>query len=223
MKNTLLLLAPALMLACATPKSNVKSSSATATADSRNADGWQTLFNGKNLDGWKAAENPATFSVQDGAIVVFGPRAHLFYDGPVNNHNFRNFEWKATVKTMTGANSGMFIHTDYQDTGWPAKGYEIQVNQTHTDWRKTGSVYAAQDVKEVFVKDDEWYTEQIKVQGKTVTVSINDKVINTYTEPDSVSRSTKPKKLSTGTVALQGHDPKSKVLYKDIMIRVLPD
>lgn len=191
--------------------------------NSQKSGGWTSLFDGKTLNGWRAAENPATFSVQDGAIVVFGPRAHLFYDGPVGNHNFRNFEWKAQVKTMPGANSGMFIHTDYQDKGWPSKGYEIQVNQTHTDWRKTGSVYAMQDVRETFVKDDEWYTEQITVQGKKVTISINGKVINEYTEPDSVSQGASPKKLSSGTVALQGHDPKSKVLFKDIMLRVLPD
>lgn len=187
------------------------------------ADGWVSLFDGKTLTGWKAAENPATFSVQDGAIVVFGPRAHLFYDGPVNNHAFKNFEWKAQVKTMPGANSGMFIHTAYQDTGWPSKGYEIQVNQTHTDWRKTGSVYALQDVKETFVKDDEWYTEQITVQGKKVTIRVNDKIINEYMEPDSISQGTSGKKLSMGTVAIQGHDPKSKVMFKDIMVRVLPD
>ncbi|GAB3497580.1 hypothetical protein GCM10027341_17880 [Spirosoma knui] len=187
------------------------------------ADGWVSLFDGKTLNGWKAAENPATFSVQDGAIVVFGPRAHLFYDGPVNNHNFKNFEWKAQVKTMPGANSGMFIHTAYQEKGWPSQGYEIQVNQTHTDWRKTGSVYALQDVKDVYVKDDEWYTEHIIVKGKNVTIKINDKVINNYTEPDSISRSNSGKKLSSGTVALQGHDPKSKVMFKDIMLKVLPD
>lgn len=187
------------------------------------ADGWVSLFDGKTLNGWKAAENPATFSVQDGAIMVFGPRAHLFYDGPVGNHNFKNFEWKAQVKTMPGANSGMFIHTAYQDKGWPNKGYEIQVNQTHTDWRKTGSVYGLQDVKETFVKDDEWYTEQISVQGKKVTIRINDKIINQYTEPDSISNGTSGKKLGAGTIALQGHDPKSKVFFKNIMIRVLPD
>ncbi|WP_375444442.1 DUF1080 domain-containing protein [uncultured Fibrella sp.] len=187
------------------------------------AKGWVSLFDGKTLTGWKAAENPGTFSVQDGAIVVAGPRAHLFYEGPVNNHNFKNFEWKAQVKTTAGSNSGMFIHTAYQETGWPGKGYEIQVNQTHTDWRKTGSVYGKQDVKETFVKDDEWYTEQIIVKGNQVTVLINDKVINSYTEPDTISQGTGTQKLSSGTIALQGHDPKSKVYFKDIQVRVLPD
>ncbi len=188
------------------------------------ADGWVSIFDGKTLNGWKLTdESPSTFSVQDGAIVVAGPRAHLFYEGPVNNHNFKNFEWKAQVKTTPGSNSGMFIHTAYQPSGWPSKGYEIQVNQSHTDWRKTGSVYGLQDVKEVFVKDDEWYTEHIIVQGKNVTIKVNDKIINNYTEPDSVSNGASTKKLSSGTVALQGHDPKSKVYYKDIMIKVLPD
>ncbi|GAB3997820.1 DUF1080 domain-containing protein [Spirosoma daeguense] len=187
-------------------------------------DGWVSIFDGKTFNGWKVTEeSPGTFTIQDGAIAVAGPRAHLFYDGPVGNHDFKNFEWKAQVKTMPGSNSGMFIHTAYQPSGWPSKGYEIQVNQTHTDWRKTGSVYAMQDVKEVFVKDDEWYTEHIKVEGKHVTIKINDKVINDYMEPDSVSNSNKPKKLSSGTVALQGHDPKSKVFFKDIMIKVLPN
>jgi hypothetical protein len=185
------------------------------------SDGWQPIFDGKTLTGWRAAENPGTFSVQDGAIVVFGPRAHLFYEGPVAGHDFTNFEWKAQIKTAPGANSGMFIHTAYQETGWPAQGYEIQVNQTHTDWRKTGSVYAVQDVKDVFVKDDEWYTKQVTVQGKTVTVRVNGNIINQYTEPDNVVGDTK-RRLSHGTIAIQGHDPKSRVMYKDIMIRTLP-
>lgn len=188
------------------------------------AGGWVSIFDGKTFNGWKVTEeSPSTFTIQDGAIVVAGPRAHLFYEGPVGNHDFKNFEWKAQVKTMPGSNSGMFIHTAYQPSGWPAKGYEIQVNQSHTDWRKTGSVYGVQDVKEVFVKDDEWYTEHIIVQGKNVIVKVNDKVINNFTEPDSISNGASRKKLSSGTIALQGHDPKSKVYYKDIMIKVLPD
>jgi hypothetical protein len=180
------------------------------------ADGWISLFDGKTLNGWKVSEHPGTFTVADGSIIAFGERAHLFYDGPVNNHSFKNFEFKASVMTLPGSNSGIFIHTKYQDEGWPTQGYEIQVNQTHTDWRKTGSVYAVQDVKETFVKDNEWYTEHVIVQGKKITVKVNDKVINEYTEGET-------SKLVGGTVALQGHDPKSKVFYKDVMIKPLPD
>ncbi len=182
------------------------------------ADGWINLFDGKSLNGWKASEHPGTFTVADGAIQVFGDRAHLFYMGDVNNHSFKNFEFKVKVMTTPGSNSGLFIHTAYQEEGWPSQGYEIQVNQTHTDWRKTGSVYALKDVKETFVKDNEWYTEHIIVQGQKITVKINDKVINEYTEPDAASP-----KLNAGTVALQGHDPKSKVFYKEVMIKPLPD
>lgn len=179
-------------------------------------DGWINLFDGQSLAGWKASEHPTTFSVQDGMIVVFGDRAHLFYDGQVLNHSFKNFEFKVNVMTTPGSNSGLFIHTTYQETGWPSKGYEIQVNNTHTDWRKTGSVYAVQDVKEAPAKDNEWFTEHIIVQGKKITVKVNDKIINEYTEGDQG-------RLSSGTIALQGHDPKSKVFYKDVMVRPLPD
>ena len=182
-----------------------------------NSDGWINLFDGKSFAGWKVSEHPNTFTVADGMIVAFGDRAHLFYDGTVNNHTFKNFEFKAQVMTKPGSNSGIFIHSAYQEEGWPSKGYEIQVNNTHTDWRKTGSIYAIQDVKEAPAKDDEWFTEHIIVQGKKITVKINDKVINEYTEPAEGG------KLSSGTFALQGHDPKSKVFYKDIMVKVLPD
>jgi Domain of Unknown Function (DUF1080) len=178
------------------------------------ADEWVSLFDGKTLNGWKLNENPSTFSVVDGSIVAHGERSHLFYDGPVMNHDFKNFEFKTKVMTTPGSNSGIFIHTAYQADGWPSKGYEIQVNNTHTDWRKTGSVYAIQDVKVAPAKDDEWFDYSITVQGKKITVRVNGTVINEYTEGENG-------KLSSGTFALQGHDPKSKVYYKDIMVKPL--
>ena len=189
----------------------------TAQKKETNADGWITLFDGQTLAGWKASEHPGTFTVLDGMIVAYGDRAHLFYTGPIMDHTFKNFEFKAQVMTTPGSNSGIFIHSVYQEEGWPSKGYEIQVNNTHTDWRKTGSIYAIQDVKEAPAKDDEWFTEHIIVQGKKITVKINDKIINEYTEPAEGG------KLSSGTFALQGHDPKSKVFYKDVMVKPLPD
>jgi hypothetical protein len=180
------------------------------------ADEWVSIFDGKTLANWKISEHPETFSVADGAIVVFGERAHLFYEGPLKNHDFKNFEFKLSVMTTPGSNSGIFVHTAFQQEGWPSKGYEIQVNNSHTDWRRTGSVYALQDVREAPAKDNEWFTQHIIVKGNNITVMVNGKVINDYTEKD-------PAKITTGTVALQGHDPKSKVFYKDIMIKALPD
>ena len=186
---------------------------------------WQSLFDGKTLNNWKVGDNAATFKIEDGMIVVNGPVAHLFYNGDVNNHQFKNFEFKADVMTTPGSNSGIYFHTDYQQGGWPKKGYEAQVNNSHTDWRRTGSLYGIQDVKEVYVKDNEWYTEYIKVEGKRIVIKINDKTVVDYTEPDNPERTegNSLRKLSTGTFALQGHDPKSKVYYKNILVKVLPE
>jgi len=186
--------------------------------------GWKSLFDGQSLNGWKVGDNAETFSVKDGMIIVHGKTAHLFYVGDVLGHNFKNFEFKADVMTHQGANSGIYIHTAYQESGWPEVGYEIQVNNTHTDWRRTGSVYAIQDVKEVFVKEAEWFTMDITVQGKRVIVKINGKVINDYTEPDNVKRDEGDAKrvLSSGTFALQGHDPNSLVYYRNILVKPLP-
>ncbi|HXG67127.1 MAG TPA: DUF1080 domain-containing protein [Blastocatellia bacterium] len=185
---------------------------------------WISLFDGKSLDGWKASENPATFRVENGAIVVDGPRAHLFYVGPVMNHNFKNFEFKADVMTTPGSNSGIYFHTEYQESGWPAKGYEAQVNNTHRDPRKTGSLYAIKDVTEAPAKDNEWFTEHIIVKGKQIIIKVNDKTLVDYTEPENAERPANMagRLLSIGTFALQGHDPQSKVFYKNIMVRPLP-
>ncbi len=187
-------------------------------------DGWIPLFDGKTLNGWKAGANAGSFSVQDGAIVVNGEVAHLYYDGDIQNHDLKNFEFKADVMTMPGSNSGIYFHTKYQESGWPKKGYEVQVNTSHTDWRRSGSLWAIQDVKEVYAKDGEWFTEYITVKDKRITVYINDKLVVDYTEPAGIVRDKgmEERVLSSGTFALQGHDPKSKVYFKNISVRVLP-
>ena len=195
------------------------------TSRGTQSDGWIALFDGKTLNGWKASENPSTFRVEKGMIVVDGPRAHLFYVGPVMNHNFKNFEFKADVMTMPKANSGMYFHTEYQESGWPSRGYEVQVNNTHPDPRKTGSLYAIKDVLEAPARDNEWFTQHIIVKGKRIIVQVNGKTLVDYTEPEKAEPPSDMagRSLSSGTFALQGHDPESKVFYKEVMVKPLPD
>ena len=186
--------------------------------------GWYSLFDGKSFAGWKINEDsPSTFSMKDGVIKVNGPRSHMFYEGAVGNHNFKNFELKITAMTEPGSNSGIFIHTEYQKTGWPSKGYEVQVNNSQGDWRRTGSLYGVSDVKDTLVKDNVWYTYHIIVKGKNIVIKVNDKVAVDYTEPNELPADRGTKRLSSGTFALQGHDPKSTAYFKDIKVKILPD
>lgn len=184
---------------------------------------WISLFDGKSFNGWKTSENPETFSIEDGCIKVAGKRSHLYYDGPVLNHDFKNFEFKAQVMTKPGSNSGIYFHTIFQEKGFPDKGFEVQVNNSHTDWKRTGGLYDIKDTRDVFVSDDVWYTEYIKVEENHVIVKINDKVVTDWTQPaDFVpAKNHLNRIISSGTFALQGHDPKSIVYYKDIMVRPL--
>lgn len=186
---------------------------------------WISLFDGKSLADWKVGSNASTFTVDSGMIIAHGPVAHLFYNGNVQNHDFKNFHFKAEVMTTPGSNSGIYFHTAFQEAGWPSKGYEVQVNNSHTDWRRTGSLYAVDDVKDVLVKDNVWFTEEIIVQGKKVTIKVNGKTVVDYTEPDNAQRSGDMggRKISNGTFALQGHDPNSKVYYRNLQVKVLPD
>ena len=115
-----------------------------------------------------------------------------------------------------------------RDTGWPAGGYECQVNATHTDPKKTGGLYAVADVmNQAPHKDDEWFDYSIKVEGRRIVVSINGKVTTDWTEPADwdpakTLKGMPGRKLGEGTIALQGHDPKSVIHYKELRIRALP-
>jgi hypothetical protein len=186
--------------------------------------GWISLFDGKSLNGWKASEKPGTFSVVDGAIKVEGPRSHLYYEGPVMNHDFKNFEFKAQVMTKPGSNSGVYFHTAYQEKGFPDKGFEVQVNNSHTDWKRTAGLYDIKDTKEVYVKDNVWFTLYIKVEGKHVITKINNTVVTDWTQPDGfVPPKGHPGRIiDHGTFAIQGHNPESVIFFKDIMVKPLP-
>ncbi len=186
--------------------------------------GWTQLFNGKDLSGWKVNENTATFTVRDGAIVAHGNRSHCFYVGDFANHSFKDFELTVDVMTLPKSNGGIYIDTEYQDSGWPAKGFEVQVNNTFPgDPRRTGSLYEVEDVHEQLVKDNEWFTEDIVAKGNTISVKVNGREVVHWTQPAdwNGTKDFPGRRIGPGTIALQGHDPGSTVYYKNIRIRLL--
>ena len=184
-------------------------------------DGWISLFDGNSFSGWKVNENSDTWKVEDGALVCEGPRSHLFYTG--DEKPFRNFEFKCDVMTTPGSNAGIYFHTRYQDEGWPKYGYESQVNVTHKDPKKTGSLYGVVNVSDPPCKDNEWWTQHIIVKGNQVVIKINDETVVEYTEPGEKEAFSDQfeRRLGSGTFALQGHDPESKVYFKNIKVKRL--
>lgn len=209
-------------------------------------DGWTSMFNGKDLTGWKSNDEvPNVFTVENGELKVSGGRAHLFYVGPDGAAKFKNFEFKAKVKTLPGANSGLYFHTQYQEKGWPDAGFECQVNSTHKDPKKTGSLYGVINIlalqpgqeepqggKHIKVtaapnKDGEWFDYNIKVEGKRVVIKVNGETTVDFTQPEGWDpakdlKSMPGRKLSEGLIAIQGHDPESTIFYKDLFIKALP-
>ncbi len=216
-------------------------------------EGFVSIFNGKDLTGWKpGTENPASFSVKDGMLIIDGPRCHLFYMGEDGQGvEFTNFKLKLKAMTQPNSNSGVYFHTQYQEENWPDLGYECQVNSTHKDPKKTGSLYAVVNMfaspddeeakkgpyvtvdnktgaslhlTEAPSKDNEWFDYDIQVLDGKVTLKVNGKTTVEYVEPEdgTLPNAKMPgRKLGKGTIAIQAHDPDSVVYYKDIFLKIL--
>ena len=199
--TTLLLVAAALLL---TP----------FAGSAEDKDGWISLFNGKNFDGWKIGDaKQGKWKIENGNIVANGPRSHLY-----TIKEFKNFEFKAEVMTTPGSNSGIYFHTKYQETGFPATGYESQVNVSHGDPVKTGSLWGVVKLYETPAKDNKWWEQHIIVRGQNIVVKINGKTVLDYTEPKGVQGG---RKISSGSFALQAHDPKSVIYYRNLRVKPL--
>lgn len=171
-------------------------------------DGWERIFNGKNLDGWKANENPESWTVQDGVIVGRGEKSHLFY----MKETFKNLHFKATIKLNNKGNSGMYFRTAW-GPGFP-KGYESQVENSSGDPKKTGSLYNLSNFYEQIIPDDTWWTQEIIAKGNHIIIKVNDKVITDFVDTANT--------FTDGHLAFQQHDPGSVVMYKDVMIKRIP-
>jgi hypothetical protein len=181
---------------------------AIAAAPSPADDGWISMFDGKTLNGWKANERPESWTVRDGAITGDGEASHLFW----MERECENCEFKADFKISKGGNSGMYFRTAF-GPGFP-KGYEAQVNSSHTDPVRTGSLYNFVKILETLVPEETWGNQHIIAQGNHIIIKVNDKV--TVDTIESSNRYTK------GYLALQQHNKGSVVQYRNLMFKPLP-
>ena len=191
----------------------------TAVRAADSEDGFTPIFDGKTFTGWQTSvDNTNTWKIEDGAFVARGPTAHVFYMG--DPKPFKNFELKVDVMTVANSNGGIYFHTAYQEKGFPRAGIECQVNVSHGDWIKTGSLYGLVNIGLTPAQDNQWWTQHIIVRGRKVTVKIDGKTVLEYNEPPG-AQSGGGKKLGQGTFAFQAHDPKSIIRYKNIRVKRL--
>lgn len=188
-------------------------------------EGWVSIFDGKTLEGWKANEPTEGFYIKDGCITGKEGRNHLYYMGM---GELGDFELKIDCKINKGGNSGLYIKAPWVDANWPVQGFELQINSSHSDPVKTGSIYNILKFYKAPHGDDEWFTYHVTVKGDTLNVKINDQVLFTYVDPVERAAEGKPQgKITEGTkrirqlgyIALQQHDPGTIPQFKNIFLK----
>jgi 3-keto-disaccharide hydrolase len=216
-----------------------------AAQDTKSADGWVQLFNGKDLTGWKIYPNPNPgqikkiievksgdrltgydgetkkdgktvhlWRVEDGLLIGSGPSTHLFTE----KGDYDNFHFRVEAKINDKGNSGQYFRTAF-GPGFP-KGYEAQINATHGDKIRTGSLYPSfgklsdEDRKKILVMNDapnkpnEFFTQEVIADGPHIQIIVNGKKTVDWVDPKNT--------YTKGHFALQGHDPGTVVTFRKI-------
>ena len=179
---------------------------------------WVSLFDGKTTDGWeKVGKEKSVWEVKDGALCGSGPASMLVCTkGP-----YKNFRYRAEVKINDGGNSGLYFRTTRKPSF--ADGYEAQIDSTHKDPIRTGSLYGMCHVYKGLVKPDTWFTYEIEVRDdvwrrKAVTrvkITVNGDELFEYLDFAQT--------FKEGYFAFQQHDPKSTVSIRKIEVLELPE
>lgn len=181
-------------------------------------DEWVSLFDGKTLSGWtKAGKATSKWEVVDGAIVGTGDASMLYSP----KGDYRNFKFRAEIKINDRGNSGLYFRSPVADGDF-SKGYEAQIDSTHRDPIRTGSIYGFLHVYEQLVPPDTWFTYEVECVDKTwrglkvphIKVTVNGKLLYEFIE--------RTKAWDKGYFAFQQHDPGSRVEIRKIEVKQIP-
>jgi hypothetical protein len=210
-------------------------------------DGWLSLFNGKDLTGWKIHPTPhkdigevtekkvdgkvvsfegvvkgrkmPLWRVEDGTIIGGGPASHLFSE----RDDYTDFHFRVEAKINDKGNSGQYFRTAF-GPGFPT-GYEAQINATHGDPVKTGSLYpdprtTLKNFRDKITvlntaphKPDEFFVQEVIAVGPKITILVNGKQTIEWEDPEF--------RYKKGHFALQAHDPGSVMTFRKVEVKEL--
>ncbi len=177
--------------------------------------GWVSLFNGKDLAGWKThPADSAKWEVKNGVLVGSGPYVgHLFSQ----RDDFKNFHFRVEAKINDAGNGGQYFRTKFGKS-YP-QGYEAQINSTGSDPVKTGSLFNLAPIEKMLVQPDEWFTQEVIADGNHIIILVNGNKVVDFVDQANTH--------TTGHLALQ-HSMRSQgkdtvVQFRKIEVRQLPD
>ena len=179
---------------------------------------WISLFDGTSLDGWETVgKEGSVWKVEDGALSGSGPASMLVCTkGP-----YKNFRYRAEVKISDGGNSGLYFRTTAKPSF--SDGYEAQIDSTHRDPIRTGSLYGFCHVYKELVKPETWFTYEIEVRddvwrGREMTrikITVDGNELYEYMDFERT--------FKEGHFAFQHHDPESRVSIRKVEVFPLAD
>ena len=242
MKVLLLLIASSLPLAAMPVSAQAPPVSAsTEDAAKPGPDGMVTLFNGRDLTGWKG--DPQYWSVQDGALTGVT-------DGTLKMNRFitwtggrvRNFDLTVKVKVTAGGNSGLQYRSVMVPETGPdiLKGYQCDVVANPSEYNgmlyeEKGRRILCYSGQKVIVAPDgqPWITGMMPVQKFApdewhefrvrVLANHHQHWIDGYMTADVIDLDEKGRALE-GVFGTQVHvGPPMRIQYKDFKMKQLPD
>ncbi len=174
------------------------------------------LFNGKDLQGWKAYGTEKWY-VEEGLLISeSGPDAQYGY--LATEEHYKDFEVNLEFLQEADGNSGVFIRSTIEGT--KVSGWQVEVAPPG---HHTGGVYESYGrgwlikpdaEKEKVLKEGEWNQMKIRVKGNKLTSWLNGKEMVTITD-DKIG-------AGEGSIALQIHDGGGiKVKWRNINLKKL--
>jgi hypothetical protein len=181
--------------------------------------GWVSLFDGKTMSGWEMVALPGRTShweVRDGMLCGSGEASMLFSP----KGHYRNFRFRAEIKINDGGNSGMYFRAAKRPSF--TSGYEAQVDSTHADPIRTGSIYTMVHIFKQLVPPDTWFTQEVDVVDRgfrgrmvtSITVKVNGETLYEFLDHNRT--------FERGYFAFQQHDPGSRVCIRKVEVMELP-